>query len=169
MKFGRELLIGVLVSVIIAVLSKLFSKSDEKMTETKYTPGLIKSEFEQLKKEYGEQIASAVERQFRLETAHFKSTGFLNTNGAGALAYPNKKGFGWGVATLKKYGITSYWSYKFPDGKVFNYLVFPSLYSALKFSADYIKKFPSINDGLKAWGGFAEYPNRVNQIKNKFV
>lgn len=92
---------------------KNVNKEKEKEDETKDddisintdTPKIIEA-LKAVKNEYGSEIAENVERIYRLETAHFKSTQFKGTGSAGMHAFNDNFPFGWGNEMrefIKKY------------------------------------------------------------------
>jgi len=168
-------LFAVLISVFIL---SLFGKKDKKnnvtlpqMTNTLplLTDEQLKAAFKNLANKYGVSIAKAVEQIYRLETAHFKSLGFKNTYGAGALGY-NTPNFGWGNTNLNSYGVSKLWDYVV-NGKTYHYLVFPSINLGLNFLADYLVKYSKGNDitpGIQRWGSAPGYLDKVLKVTHKF-
>lgn len=172
-----ESLITVLVSIfVLSLFGKKFPIKPKNMSDNLPTnlPVLteqdISAAFKQLAKKYTPEIAKAVEKMYRLETAHFKSLGFKNTYGAGALGYVNQPNYGWGNLDLKKYGVTGLWSY-IVNGKKFDYLVFSSFPLALNFLADYLLRFSKNGDlkfGIQRWGSSQGYVEKVLRVTSKY-
>lgn len=162
----KYLLYIALTAVIFIVIKKIFTKKISVKMENDTD---LQDAFNRIKQKYGNQLANILEKQFRFETAHFKSTGWKYTKGAGALGSDKKSNFGWGSPNALNYGVKSTWKWKAPNGKTYEYLVFPSYYDGLRFAADYLLSKKDIDTGLKMWSGSAYDFNKLQQITTKYT
>ena len=106
----------------------------------------LQNVFNDVKKEFGEAIAKATEKLFRLETSNFTSDAFKHTMGAGMLSAAKNWPFGWTslkplwenanyspIGTFTRYVVVDanghgvYVSPNTPGAKKYTYLVFPSI------------------------------------------
>ena len=160
-----------------------------KGTVKKPTEADIKAALLRIKENFGEKIAKDVEKVYRLETGHFKSTQFLNTYSAGMLKFGSIMPYGWRM-------LAPFWAANpdlAPDGvynvyvkenpvknvisstpkegyKLFSYLAFPNIYAGMAALAAYIRHFGNV----ARWNSTnpvqqQKYLAHLNSINNKFV
>lgn len=119
-------------------------------------------------KNYGLQIAKTVEKIFRLETGHFKSEIWRNTNAAGMIATTNNFPYGW-TFILSKLSIFRPVGIYYVDSTNFHYLQFKNT-DAFFIVAEIIKQrgragfYYSMNEAAAA-----EYESKLNTITNIFI
>ncbi|NMD01070.1 MAG: hypothetical protein GYA62_15310 [Bacteroidales bacterium] len=149
---------------ILSVLFLFFlvSKRKPKKPLKPVTDLELQNIFNKIKNKYGLELAKQVEKIARIETAHFKSGGYKNTYGFGALAFKNSFPYGWSESRVKN--VSGIW--KAPNN--YTYLVFNSPESGLIFLADYLKA-GNLKDRVQKWGSAPGYYENVQNIKNKFV
>lgn len=125
------------IGILVFFITQFFKKKNVKSYK-------VEEAFQKILDEYGEATARTVERMFRWETNHFKSTGYKLTAGAGMEATSKKFPYGWSsmyniwmnnpdiAPTGLKFMIDS-------GGRKVNFIVFPNLYAGLKTVAEFLK------------------------------
>lgn len=119
-------------------------------------------------KSYGLEIARNVEKIFRLETAHFTSAIYKNTNAAGMIAVKNTFPYGWNFIT-SKLAIFKPIGIFYVASTNFHYLQFNKT-DAFNIVAEIIKQRPrignyySLNDTQAA-----AYEAKLNSITNQYI
>jgi hypothetical protein len=128
-----------------------------------------------VKQNFGVDIARWVEKIYRGETAHFKSTQFLLTYSAGMLKFKNVYPYGWGNfktfwALNPSFAPTGYAKiYVTREKKDFFYLAFPSLTAAMMTLAYYVQKNGPLRWNSTDKNEQQKYATLLNQIKNRYV
>lgn len=144
--------------VVFLILS-MFKKKEDLSAKENAAPitneALLKA-FKNLKTEFGTDIAKNVERMYRLETAHFKSSQFKKTYSAGMERFSEEFPFGWGnelrnfVKEYPEYGTEEEFSTlpftESKTGKKKYFVKFPSLEAAIMFLG-YVMKQRKNNAG----------------------
>ena len=124
--------------------------------------------------DYGEDVASTVEKMLRWETAHFTSAGFLRTRAAGMEAVSKTYPYGWSIPA-------AVWSSN-PDYKPTGltrmidsgnrdvwFITFSHVYHAAVVMAEYVKKYRagrwySTNSSLQS-----SYEQHLKGVKNRII
>lgn len=128
-----------------------------------------------VKQNFGVDIARWVEKIYRGETAHFKSSQFLLTYSAGMLKFKNVYPYGWGNfktfwALNPSFAPTGYAKiYVTREKKDFFYLAFPSLTAAMMTLAYYVQKNGPLRWNSTDKNEQQKYATLLNQIKNRYV
>lgn len=119
-------------------------------------------------KNYGLQIAKTVEKIFRLETGHFKSEIWRNTNAAGMIATTNNFPYGW-TFILSKLSIFRPVGIYYVKSTNFHYLQFKNT-DAFFIVAEIIKQRGSAGKyySLEPTAA-AEYESKLNTITNIYI
>lgn len=128
-----------------------------------------------IKENFGGDIAKMVEKIYRLETAHFKSTQFLLTYSAGMMKFKNTFPYGWGNfrtlwtvhPSFAPIGYAKIFVKR--ENKDFYYLAFPSLVAAMTALATYIKANGPLRWNSTDKKAQAEYGALLNKISVKYV
>jgi hypothetical protein len=168
--------------VIVALVAVLFltRKKTESMKEKSYTLQDAEDAFSVVVQHFPKEIASQLEKLFRLETAHFKSGQFRRSGSAGMVAIKESFPYGWN--SLKEYLNTDLAVDKNTEnygiismnvrGKEYKYISFPNLVDSFLFVAWFI--------GAKRGGNFAawyslnsekqkEYRSKMAGVRTPFV
>jgi hypothetical protein len=168
--------------VIIAMVAIIFltSKKSDKMKDKSYSVQDAEDAFSVVAQHFPKEIASQLEKLFRLETAHFKSGQFRRSGSAGMVANKTEFPFGWN--SLKEYLNTPLAVDKNPEnygvismnvrGKEWKYIAFPNLVDSMLFIAWFI--------GAKRGGNFSawyslnadkqkEYASKMAGVRTPFV
>lgn len=192
----KLILLAAIASLLVFILFKMKKKNSKNIINTKKDKPMsdyikfvkntddgfvspneenIRAALKQIVAKYGSNIASIVEKMYRLETAHFKSAVFKHTNGAGVLY--NKKYFSHRnyievyVKPLYKNGkhLKNVFAKEGdPDAKIYRYVVFPTILDGMTYLANYINKYG--NKAPERWSGGAYNLAYLNKnIKTKFV
>lgn len=191
-KTGLYITGGVLLLLIIHQrknIKKGIMGLDIKNTVHNPSDAEIKSALAMVKDKFGSDIAKNVEKVYRLETGHFKSSQFLHTYSAGMLRFGSLMPYGWrmlapfwaanpdlapdGVYNIyvKENPIKNVISSTPKEGyKLYSYLSFPSLYAGMAALAAYIEHFGNV----ARWNSTdvaqqQKYLAKLNTIKNKLV
>ena len=132
---------------------------EEKENKGNYTIDDAKNAILNVQKIYGTEMAKIVEKMYRLETAHFKSSQFVLTGTAGM-----EQGKWSNVPKLDTIPL------KDPILGMRDYLIWNPKDFAV-YLAEYIKRF---DGNFARWNSTnttrqSEYRKRVNSINNKFV
>lgn len=138
----------------------------------------IKIALKKIEKEFGTEIAQLVEKMYRYETAHFKSSVFLKTNGAGVIVTPSTEKYFTHRDKLVVYVKPVFKNGQFvrnavvPEGtegaKKYTYVIFPTIYDGMRYLAIYIQKYG--DKAPEKWSGGAYDINRINKlITTKYV
>lgn len=177
--------IGIAVAGI--VLFRIFGRKKQEKKEDKmeipkknYTETDAKIALEKIMKEYGKEIAGRVEQIYRLETSHFKSAMYKITGSAGRLwtkKDPEKNKYCVWIKPVYKDGKfmrNVFTTPNDPAGKKFCYYVYDSVYDAMKYLADYLRRW-GLDAGTMRWGHGTDtekgkkYLASVTNIKPRFV
>jgi hypothetical protein len=134
----------------------------------------------ELKNKYGADKAAMVERLFRLETAHFKSSQWVNARtpgmeiGGGVRTFP----YGWSslyeFAKAYDYDANDFSTWTHPEnktGKIKTFIVFPNVRASFEFVAYLIKKR---NWNFGSWFSTRpeyqeNYVDTLNTIRARYV
>lgn len=157
-------------------------KNEDKMEIPKknYTETDAKIALDKIKKQYGAEIAQRTEQIYRLETGNFRSAIYKITGSAGRLwtkKDPEKNKYCVWVKPVYKNGVFQKNVFTTPDdpqGKKYCYYVYNSVYDAMKYLADYIKRW-GLDDGTMRWGHGTDtekgkkYLATVQKIKTSYV
>lgn len=87
---------GIITALILLYYFLLMKKNIKKVSS-------LQDVFKDIEAKYGTDVAQNVEKIYRLETAHFTSTGYHNTGAAGMMSFSSEYPYGW-------YEFTSYWA-----------------------------------------------------------
>lgn len=178
----RKTTVYITIGIVLILLYFLTRKTRSEMinTPTVVRPSSndLASNFQELKKNFGQDFARQIERLFRLETAHFTSGQFKEGNSPGMVANKTTYPYGWSSLDEfaransidgRKFGIGRTFVVR---GKNYRYVTFPDFKTSLKFVAWFIRnkrggipeKWNSLNDAKAA-----EYKAKLNQIIPRFT
>jgi hypothetical protein len=161
---------------ILRIIFNMFSSERERSIFKQATEKDIAEALRRIKEEFSEEIAKRVEQIFRLETANFKSYIFKKTNAAGLLyndkyfkhrdkicVYVKEIRDERGNLIRNKIVDSSD-----KDAKKYCYVVFDTVYEAMRYLALYLKRY-GVDGGTARWGGSEKYLALVKKIQTKFV
>jgi hypothetical protein len=171
----------IIIAAIVVVLLLLPKKTKN---EPSSNPMLIEDDIidalQGLKAKYGKDNAAMIERLFRLETAHFKSSQWMNARTPGMEIGGGVKEFPYGWSSLYEFakaydyepGDFSTWTHaENKTGKIKTFIVFPSVKAAFDF-VGYLMKKRNWNFG--SWFSTKEtsqrqYVDTLNTIRARYV
>jgi hypothetical protein len=156
----------------------------KKTAQTENNPMLAEDDIidslRQLKNKYGREKAAMIERLFRLETAHFKSSQWVNARtpgmeiGGGVRTFP----FGWSslyeFSKAYDYEPNDFSTWTHPEnqtGKIKTFIVFPTVRAAFEF-VGYLMNKRNWNFG--SWYSLkpesqASYVDTLNTIRARYI
>jgi hypothetical protein len=155
--------------------------SQHLQNETNSTHQDYASIFADLLTLYPRSFLKQIERLYRLETAHFKSTQYLKTFTPGMVQVPGKKSFPYGWSSLKEYAEknalssndfgTVYFA-NTSDGIPRHYIKFPSRWHAVNFITWFL--YNKRDQNVNAWYSLnpaaqQKYANKLSQINTHYV
>lgn len=121
-----------------------------------FTENDAKQALEHIKREHGVDMAKTIERLYRWETAHFKSSQYKKTGSPGMEAHGSAPYYGWHSRfwkinkELQPIGITEMFENAGMSAQGGNaqvtdapkgFLIFPSVYAAMAYLVDYINRY----------------------------
>jgi hypothetical protein len=132
----------IIIAAVIVLLLMLPKKTADNTTNPMLAEDDIIDSLRQLKNKYGREKAAMIERLFRLETAHFKSSQWQNARTPGMEIGGGVRTFPYGWSSL--YEFTKTYNYEPGDfstwthpenqtGKIKTFIVFPTARAAFEF------------------------------------
>jgi hypothetical protein len=174
----------ILGAAILAVIILKNKKKNEKPKETGGNTMLqeddILDALRNIKEKFGTDKAAMIERLFRLETAHFKSSQWMNARTPGMEIGGGVKTFPYGWSSLYEFSKAydydpsdfSTWTHaENKTGKIKTFITFPSVRASFDFVAYLMKKR---NWNFGSWFSTKEesqreYVNTLNTIRARYV
>lgn len=135
----------------LELLEELYSNYKKKIDQN-FTIDDAEKSLKLIYDEYGEKMATIIEKMYRVETAHFKSTQFKKTGTGGMESHGVSPYFGWSKDFFDlNPELTPLGVYAVKEGKGAGgnkqdtvnkkrFVIMPSVYARMKYKAYYIKK-----------------------------
>lgn len=159
------------ISILIVVI--IVFVTGQTLKKMNYTKQDFKDAINSLKNKYDFKTLANVERIYRLETAHFKTSQFKQTGSPGMEKFANTFPFGWKTINKEVWqkipntSPTHFLPFKeTATGKTKYFLVFPSMLAAVVTVAEFIKYYS------KSYGDYAParwYSTNLESIKKYYT
>ena len=167
----RGLIIIIAAALVVSILSKLLtkkSKAKKMFTETDFAEAI-----RELTTEYNISVLQSVEKIFRLETAHFKSSAFKMTGASGLeISGKNKDApYGWKTGAEFLTGGKTF-LFQMPENKtgiIKTFIGFYDIRDSIRFVATYVKNYRAGRWYSTILADQEKYEKSLAAIKARFV